>query len=202
MEDGSVSLNLRLPTLMHPALESLKKEVQQVALEELQVFATEKRIDQSLVRVSVLATASSPYPIAARGVDEYDEIVKKLGPGLAKVAHFLAVYSCKGGVGKSTIAVNLAYELARLGGRIGLLDVDIYGPSLPTLVHPDDATVRRSPTGRGMVLPIEHEHVKILSLGFVSPHSGVPGSGPEGGAAVMRGPMAGRVVAQLCVSVC
>jgi len=120
--------------------------------------------------------------------------------------------------------VNLAYELARMGGRVGLLDVDIYGPSCPTLIHPDDPTVRRSPLGRGMVMPIEHKGVKILSLGFVSPEvsrsrvhvflwlypqcstcflllllcqSGVPGSGPEGGAAVMRGPMAGRVVAQL-----
>ena len=52
---------------------------------------------------------------------------------------------------------------------MGLLDVDIYGPSLPVLIHPDDAEVRRSPLGRGMVLPIEHRNVKILSLGYVSP---------------------------------
>jgi Mrp family chromosome partitioning ATPase len=75
----------------------------------------------------------------------------------------------KGGVGKSTIAVNLAYELARMGGRIGLLDVDVYGPSLPILVKPDDPSVRRSPLGAGMVYPINHGGVKLLSLGFVSP---------------------------------
>ena len=72
-------------------------------------------------------------------------------------------------MGKSTVAVNLAYELARMGGRVGLLDVDIYGPSLPVLIRPDDATVHRSPLGRGMVLPIEHRGVKALSLGYVSP---------------------------------
>ena len=72
-------------------------------------------------------------------------------------------------MGKSTIAVNLAYELARMGGRVGLLDVDVYGPSLPVLVKPDDVSVRRSPLGTGMVYPIEHEGVKLLSLGFVSP---------------------------------
>ena len=75
----------------------------------------------------------------------------------------------QGGVGKSTIAVNLAYELARMGGRVGLLDVDVYGPSLPVLIQPDDPAVRRSPLGKGMVYPIDHKGVKILSLGFVSP---------------------------------
>ena len=68
------------------------------------------------------------------------------------------------------MAVNLAYELARMGGRVGLLDVDIYGPSLPILVQPDDPAVRRSPLGSGMVYPIEHRGVKLLSLGFVSPN--------------------------------
>lgn len=64
--------------------------------------------------------------------------------------------------------MNLAYELARMGGRVGLLDVDVYGPSLPVLVRPDDLAVRRSPLGKGMVYPIDHQGVKLLSLGFVS----------------------------------
>jgi Mrp family chromosome partitioning ATPase len=66
------------------------------------------------------------------------------------------------------VAVNLAYELARLGGRVGLLDVDVYGPSLPVLIEPKDVAIRSSPLGKGMVYPIEHEGVKVLSLGFVS----------------------------------
>jgi hypothetical protein len=52
---------------------------------------------------------------------------------------------------------------------VGLLDVDVYGPSLPVLVKPDDPAVRKSPKGSGMVYPIEHKGVKMLSLGFVSP---------------------------------
>lgn len=52
---------------------------------------------------------------------------------------------------------------------MGLLDVDVYGPSLPVLVKPDDSAVRKSPLGSGMVYPIEHHGVKMLSLGFVSP---------------------------------
>lgn len=103
----------------------------------------------------------------------------------------------QGGVGKSTVAVNLAYALAARGGRVGLLDLDLYGPSLPILVRPDDCTIRRSPLGVGLVYPIEHRGVKLLSLGFVNTHSGVPGSGPENGAAIMKGPMAVKVVSQL-----
>lgn len=80
---------------------------------------------------------------------------------------------------------------------MGLLDLDLYGPSLPVLIDPKDVSVRRSPKGNGMVLPIEHEGVKTLSLGFVAKNSGVPGSGNDNGAAIMRGPLAVKVVAQL-----
>lgn len=76
------------------------------------------------------------------------------------------------GVGKSTVSVNLAYELAKQGARVGLLDTDIYGPSLPIIVKPDDPAVRSSPLGNGMVYPLSHKGVKLLSLGFVSPKVG------------------------------
>lgn len=196
--EQGVKVQLRLPTLLHPSLPKLKQDVKATTLLELNEIAKEKRWElESPMTVNVQAVATQPYPMVARQVDDHNDLISRLGPGLAHVAHFLAVYSCKGGVGKSTIAVNLAYELARMGGRVGLLDVDIYGPSLPVLVHPTDPMVRQSSLGKGMVLPIEHEGVKIMSLGFVSPDSGVPGSGPTGGASVMRGPMAGRVVTQL-----
>ena len=73
-------------------------------------------------------------------------------------------------MGKSTVAVNLAYQLAVQGGRVGLLDLDLYGPSLPILVQPEDAVIRRSPLGPGAVYPIEYGNVKLLSLGFVNTH--------------------------------
>jgi ATP-binding protein involved in chromosome partitioning len=62
----------------------------------------------------------------------------------------------------------LAYELAHMGGRVGLLDVDLYGPSLPVLIKPTDVAIRTSPLGKGMVYPIVHEGVKVLSMGYVA----------------------------------
>lgn len=195
----TLQLLLQLPTLLHPSLEELKSLVRAEAEREADAWIRDNGLDHACcpkVNVEAIAQRPVPWTVQAKQQDQ-EEVVSRLGPGLASVAHFVAVYSCKGGVGKSTVAVNLAYELARNGGRVGLLDVDVYGPSLPVLVRPEDPAVRKSPLGSSMVYPIDHKGVKMLSLGFVSPTSGVPGSGQDGGAAILRGPMAGRVVTQL-----
>jgi ATP-binding protein involved in chromosome partitioning len=80
------------------------------------------------------------------------------------VRNILAVASGKGGVGKSTMSVNIAVALQRAGARVGLLDADIYGPSIPTLL-----SLKGYPlTGEdGMILPAEHNGMKVLSIGFM-----------------------------------
>ncbi|RMX63035.1 hypothetical protein DD238_005178 [Peronospora effusa] len=99
---------------------------------------------------------------------------------LAHVSDIIAVSSCKGGVGKSTVAVNLAFSLAKRGARVGILDADIYGPSLPTMISSSkDSTIRPSRKVKNFVEPVEYEGVKCMSFGFVNQRA-APGAGGPG----------------------
>lgn len=81
------------------------------------------------------------------------------------VRHFITVGSGKGGVGKTTVSVNLAIALAKLGYRTGLIDADMYGPNVPRMLG-----VNQPPMGDGQrIRPIEHHGLKIMSMGFLSP---------------------------------
>ncbi|OQR85046.1 hypothetical protein ACHHYP_12408 [Achlya hypogyna] len=114
---------------------------------------------------------------------------------LAHVSNIIAVSSCKGGVGKSTVAVNLAFALQKRGARVGLLDADVYGPSLPTMISPDDRAIRRSKVNPSFVEPVTYHGVECMSFGFVNSKA-APGAGGKG-AAVMRGAMVSKVIDQL-----
>lgn len=98
--------------------------------------------------------------------------------GLQSVSAIIAVASCKGGVGKSTVAAHTALELARRGFKVGLLDADLFGPSVPTLFQLHQPPITPA-AQEGMVLPYEYKGLKIMSFGFFL------GNRP----AVMRGPM-------------
>jgi len=111
---------------------------------------------------------------------------ESLVPG---VRHIIAVASGKGGVGKSTVAVNLAVALAKDGARVGLLDADIYGPSIPVMLG-----IQRQPFHEGgKILPIEAHGIVAMSLGFLMPDTGTP--------VIWRGPMVGGAVRQMLADV-
>ncbi len=111
---------------------------------------------------------------------------EKLLPG---VKNIVAVSSGKGGVGKSTVATNLAIALARLGYSVGLLDCDIFGPSVPKMLNTEDARPYAvNVDGRDLIEPIERYGVKMLSIGFfVAPQT----------ATLWRGGMASNALKQL-----
>ena len=108
---------------------------------------------------------------------------------LPGVRNIIAVSSGKGGVGKSTVAANLAVALARLGHRVGLLDCDIFGPSVPKMFGIEDARpYSERIDGRDLIMPVEQYGVKVLSIGFfVSPEQ----------ATLWRGGMASNALKQL-----
>jgi ATP-binding protein involved in chromosome partitioning len=104
------------------------------------------------------------------------------------VRHLIAVGSGKGGVGKTTVAVNVAIGLAALGRRVGLLDADVYGPNVPLMMG-----THESPMSMGeRIRPIEKYGVKLMSMGFLN-----PGDKPL----VWRGPMLHSVIQQFLRSV-
>ena len=111
---------------------------------------------------------------------------------IPKVRHVIAVASGKGGVGKSTVAVNLAVALAQMGAKVGLMDADIYGPSLPLMMGVDKKPLLKdTPDGPKMV-PVACHGVLMISLGFLlDPDKAV----------IWRGPMVAGTVRQLLADV-
>jgi ATP-binding protein involved in chromosome partitioning len=109
-------------------------------------------------------------------------------PLLPGVKNIIAIASGKGGVGKSTVTTNLAVALAQSGAKVGLIDADIYGPSIPVMFNCE----REQPevkvvNGKNLIQPLEQYGVKLISIGFLAP--------PES-AVVWRGPMASSALKQ------
>jgi ATP-binding protein involved in chromosome partitioning len=163
--DGNVAFDLVLSASVEPR----RAEIQR------QCRAAVQRIP-GVKAVNVRVKGASASPAGGSG----------LVPG---VRHIIAIASGKGGVGKSTVATNLALALAEDGAATGLLDADVYGPSIPLMMG-----VRRPPFVQdGKMLPIEQHGVRLMSLGFLMPEDSTP--------AVWRGPMVGGAVRQMLADV-
>jgi len=112
---------------------------------------------------------------------------------LLSVKHIIGIASGKGGVGKSTVAVNLAVALARLGYKVGLADADVYGPSVPVMTGTEGyRPVAEEINGKDYIVPLEKYGVKWMSIGYFA---------EKGQALVWRGPMASNALKQLILQV-
>lgn len=165
-DDGKVSFKLELTTPACPVKDQFRAQAEE-AVGEL----------DWVTGVAVEMTAS-----------KRKSAFSKVGEGLSKVQHIVAVSSCKGGVGKSTNAVNLAFALKAQGAKVGIFDADVYGPSLPTMVDVGDFPGVYQEDD--LIVPLEQHGIKLMSFGFFS---GEAGSGP----AIMRGPRVSNVINQL-----
>lgn len=117
-------------------------------------------------------------------------VTSRPSPTLSNIKNIIAVASGKGGVGKSTVAVNLAIGLAKKGARVGLIDADIYGPSVPMMFGVEGMRPRafENAEGKTRIEPVEKYGIKLLSIGFFTdPNQPVP----------WRGPMASNAIKQL-----
>ncbi|EFN59981.1 hypothetical protein CHLNCDRAFT_133105 [Chlorella variabilis] len=164
-EAGSVAFRLELTTPACP----IKDDFEKAAREYVTALPWVKSLDLKM-------DARPPQPLLP------DD---SRPSGLRSVSHVIAVSSCKGGVGKSTTAVNLAYTLAQMGAKVGIFDADVYGPSLPTMISPEIRVLQMNPETKA-ITPVEYEGVKAVSFGFAGQ-----------GSAIMRGPMVSGLIQQL-----
>lgn len=162
---GEIGLTLALTTLHCPRKEKFVEEIQQVLGE-------------------IPGVTSVQVKVEAMTKEELDRLFPRHPlVGISKVKYFIAVASGKGGVGKTTVAINLALALSQEGFQVGLLDADVYGPSIPVMMD----LSQKPEIENGMLVPLEKFGLKVLSFGFL-----VDESRPF----IWRGPMVAKAIRQ------
>ncbi|MBU6400260.1 MAG: ATP-binding protein [Verrucomicrobia bacterium] len=170
-DHGAVSVQLQLTTVKPEAAQQMKQECERV-------LRTLPEVGLVHVDVQVTARPAAPPPSPWSGQNKV--------PGLRRI---VAVASGKGGVGKSTVSANLACGLTHLGARTGLLDCDIYGPSIPLMMGIQQ---RPSVNENEKIVPPTSHGVKLMSMGFL-----LDGDAPV----IWRGPMIMKTIQQFITSV-
>jgi ATP-binding protein involved in chromosome partitioning len=170
--EGAVSFRVVLTTPACPVKEQLETECREKV----------RRVP-GVTKVTVKMDAQVRRQAGAQGAQGGVQVIEG-------VQHIIAVSSGKGGVGKSTMAVNLALGLALEGARVGIMDADVYGPNLPTMLGvTEDPVLEQHPRKGEVFLPPSAQGLKVMSMGFL-----VKGDQPM----VWRGPMLHSVVNQFC----
>jgi len=166
---NEVTVDLLIST---PAMHIKKR-----AEDDIKKLIHEKFSPEAIVKVNIKVETPTQNP---------NEIKGKAIPGISNI---IAVASGKGGVGKSTITANLAVTLAKMGFKVGVLDADIYGPSMPIMFDVEnEKPISVTVDGKSKMKPVESYEIKILSIGFFTAPSQ---------AVIWRGPMASKALNQM-----
>jgi len=185
-----VSVSLSTKNEVQQRCEEAVRKIEWVKNPLVVVTAPEGQPEAQLTSSSSSSSSSSSGEGAGAGGDpaaaDAAPVREARRGGLAGVKRVVAVASCKGGVGKSTTAVNLAFSLKNQGLKVGIVDTDVYGPSLPTMVTPVSSTVTFAGGGTD-IAPLEAHGVKLMSMGFINPQDSM----------VVRGARAAPLVEQL-----
>lgn len=160
-------------TITNPSLQAKKKT-------EVEILQTIHRLVYEKAKITVNIKVEAPTKSAPN-------VIK--GKSIPGIQNIVAVASGKGGVGKSTVTANLAVTLAKMGFKVGILDADIYGPSIPIMFDVvNEKPLAVNVDGKSKMKPVENYGVKILSIGFFTK--------PDQ-AVVWRGPMAAKALNQM-----
>ncbi len=178
VQDDSVSIRLELP----PAAAAVEEKIRRSVVEALgpDIAADRIRFTGAGSPPSASLNVLGARPSTARAGSADSGLIPE-------VRHVVAVASGKGGVGKSTVAVNLACALARLGHTVGLLDADVYGPSIPLMLGMPGERPRLDASGKRLI-PFERYGIRFMSLGFLV---------EQESAVIWRGPMVMKALEQL-----
>ena len=174
---NEVTVDLLIAT---PAMHIKKR-----AEDDIRKLIHEKFSPDVVVKVNIKVEAQA-NPNGSSGSEQTQQIKGKAIPGISNV---IAVASGKGGVGKSTVTANLAVTLAKMGFKVGVLDADIYGPSMPIMFDVEnEKPISVEVDGKSKMKPVESYEIKILSIGFFTAPSQ---------AVIWRGPMASKALNQM-----
>ncbi len=169
IENGKVSFTIEVATPAYPAKEQFKSQAQEIIQK---MSGVTEVVIQTTFKVR-------PAPLGIKNIP------------LPDVKNLIAVASGKGGVGKSTVAANLALALANTGAQVGLMDADVYGPSIPRILGAYHQSPNSDPVSQ-KILPFEKFNIKFISIGMLQ---------NTDAALIWRGPMASKMIQQFLAQV-